>query len=211
MVSDLDLLAAWREGDSRAGNELFRRHYGTVHRFLVNKVDDELEDLLQRTFEICASGRDRFEGRSSFRSYLLGIARNLVRKHWDSRRRHKDGRDIEELAIHELGAGASTLIARSEEHRRLLEALRRLPLKQQIMLELYFWEDLSGPALGEFLGIPENTARSRLRRAKLSLAEHINKLERGARVLESTSDDLERWAAGIRAQMQARAGSVERP
>jgi RNA polymerase sigma factor (sigma-70 family) len=204
--SDTELLAAWREGDVQAGNELFQRHYATVHRFLVNKVDDELEDVLQRTFEACAKGRERFEGRSSFRSYLLGIARKLVLQHWEARRRRRDHRDIEDLAISDLGAGPSTLLARSEEHRRLLEALRRLPLRQQIMLELYFWEELTGPEIGDLLGIPEDTARSRLRRAKLRLADQINRLERSADALESTSEDLERWAAGVRAQLQVEAG-----
>jgi len=206
VTSDAELLAAWREGDPRAGNELFQRHYATVHRFLVNKVDDDLEDLLQRTFEVCAKGRERFEGRSSFRSYLLGIARKLVLQHWEARRRRPDQGDVEDLAIADLGAGPSTLIARGEQHRRLLEALRRLPLRQQIMLELYFWEELTGAEIGELLGVPEDTARTRLRRAKLRLAETLNRLERSAKALESTSEDLERWAAAVRAQLLPEAG-----
>lgn len=201
MQSDAELLTAWRAGDTKAGNELFRRHYGTVHRFLVNKVDNELEDLLQRTFEACAEGRDRFEGRSSFRSYLLGIARNLVLQHWDKRRRAPRSESVEDLAVHDLAAGPSTVLARNASHRRLLEALRRIPLKYQIVLELYFWEELTGPQLGEALGILEDTARSRLRRAKLKLAGELNRLERSASALESTSADLERWAAGVRTQL----------
>lgn len=204
MTSDAELLDAWRRGDPRAGNELFERHYATVHRFLVNKVDDA-EDLLQRTFEICAEGRDRFEGRSSFRSYLLGVARKLVLQHWERRRRSAARhQDIDEFSIHDLGAGPSTLMARSQEQRRMLEALRRLPLKHQVSLELYFWEELTGPELAEVLAVPEAAARSQLRRARLQLAEILHQIERNAEVLESTSDDLERWAASIRTQLHTR-------
>ena len=198
--TDAELLDAWRSGEVEAGNQLFRRHYGAVHRFIANKVDDELEDLIQRTFEACVTGHGRFEGRSSFRSYLLGIARNMVRKHWDARQRRRTS-DIEEHSLHELGAGPSTLLARGAEHQRLLTALRRLPLGQQIALELYFWEDLTGPELGEVLGVPEDTARSRVRRARLRLAQELDRLERHAKVRSSTSDDLERWVADIRTEL----------
>lgn len=200
--SDIELLTAWREGDTRAGNELFRRHYSAVHRFLANKVDDDVEDVLQRTFEICATSSDRFAGRSSFRAYLLGIARNLVLQHWERRRRTPTRESIEDTSIHDLGAGPSTLLTRDQAHRRLLEALRRMRLRDQILLELSFWEEFTGPQLAEFLGVPEDTARSRLRRAKLELAAEVNRVERSGQCThESTSDDLERWAADVRMQI----------
>ena len=194
---------AWRNGDAKAGNQLFSRHYASVYRFLVNKVDGEVEDLLQRTFEVCAGGAARFEGRSSFRAYVLGVAKKLVLQHWDRRRRRPSPANIEEHAIHELGAGPSTLVARGDEQRRLLEALRRLPLEQQILLELYYWEERSGPELAAFLEVPEDTARSRLRRAKLKLHTVFNELERSESALESTNADLERWAGDLRAQLEA--------
>ncbi|PRP99975.1 RNA polymerase sigma factor [Enhygromyxa salina] len=211
MEGEAELLSAWRRGDLQAGNELFHRHYGAVRRFLANKVDNDLEDLLQRTFEICAKGKDGFEGRSSFRTYLLGIARNLVLQHWEGRHRGRAHENIEEFAIHDLGAGPSTLLARSEAHRRLLEALRRLPLKHQVVLELSFWEELPGGELGEVLGVPEDTARSRLRRAKLQLTKQLNHLERSASAMQSTSDDLEQWAASVRAQLRAGSARALKP
>lgn len=202
MSSDEELLAAWRDGDRRAGGELFQRHYETVRRFFVNKVDSELEDLIQRTFEACVEGQARFEGRGSFRAYLRGIARNLLHKHWEKNRPAGRVVDIDELSLAELGAGPSSVLARSQSEKRLLDALRRIRLKDQELLELYYWEELSGLELAELLDLPEDTVRSRLRRAKLALKKELLRLERFAGVPESSEHDLEDWARGIRGRLR---------
>jgi RNA polymerase sigma factor (sigma-70 family) len=195
---DIELLAAWRAGDRHAGSSLFSRHFEGVRRFFVNKLGSDTEDLVQRTFLICAEvGRVGFEGRSSFRTYLLGIAHNVLREHL--RRRHRTHAiDLESQSIVDLAPGPSTLLAGRVEHRLLLEALRTLPLRYQILLELYFWEKLTGPELGEILGVPENTARSRVRRGKVLLREAVLALQASPTALESTATDLEKWAAELR-------------
>nr|WP_255216772.1 sigma-70 family RNA polymerase sigma factor [Pseudenhygromyxa sp. WMMC2535] len=192
------MLLAWRGGDLRAGNLLFSRYFEIVERYFSNKTTGEVEDLVQQTFEACVQGRDRFEGRAPFRIYLLKIARYRLYKHWSARKKRR-AEDIEKMSLADLGAGPSTLLAQQHNHKRLLDALRQIPLAQQELLELYYWEELSGPELAEFLGLSENTARSRLRRAKLALAEAMRKLERGLAVPESTESDIESWARGIRA------------
>lgn len=84
--SDVDLLEAWRSGDTKAGGELFDRHFASIHRFFHNKVGDGLEDLVQQTFLRCTEGVERFRSDSSFRTYLFGVAHNLLREH--IRRKH---------------------------------------------------------------------------------------------------------------------------
>lgn len=197
MIDDAELLRRWREGDRRAGNELFQRHFETIRRFFVNKVDGETEELVQRTFMACVEGHDRFEGRAEFRAYLLGIARHLLWKHWEARRRNRS-EPLDELSIHELGAGPSTLLGKREGERRLLEALRRIPLESQVVLELYYWEGLTGGQMAEILEKPENTVRTAIRRAKAALGAELRRLERFAGVPESTDTDLDTWAAGVR-------------
>ncbi|MFV8753093.1 RNA polymerase sigma factor [Nannocystaceae bacterium ST9] len=198
MIDDAELLRRWRAGDRQSGNELFQRYFETVRRFFVNKVDGETEELVQKTFLACVEGRERFEGRSDLRFYLLGIARHLLWKHWESRRSRGRSDPIEECSVVDLGAGPSTLVGKAEQDRRLLEALRRIPLRDQVLLELVFWEGLSGRELGEALELPEATARSRLRRAKESLGRELRRQERFAGVPESTDDDLDEWARRVR-------------
>ena len=55
--------------------------------------------------------------------------------------------------------------------------------------------------LGEALGVPEDTARSRIRRGKELLREAIEKVASSAEVAESTAGDLDGWAAAVREGM----------
>jgi RNA polymerase sigma factor (sigma-70 family) len=205
--SDSELLEQWRAGSRQAGNELFQRYFEAVRRFFVNKVrPDVLGDVVQTTFERVSKGRDRFEGRSSFRTYLFAVAHNVLREHYRDKYR-KVNADIDEQSVLDLGAGPSTMLSAHREQRVLLEGLRRLPLESQVLLELYYWEKLTGPQLGEVLGVPENTARSRLRRAKLLLEQAIVQVAGSPEVLESTTMDLDRWAAEVPASMKEHDGA----
>ncbi|MFO7561474.1 MAG: sigma-70 family RNA polymerase sigma factor [Enhygromyxa sp.] len=209
MSDDERLLEAWRAGDKRAGQELFHRHAEIVRRFVINKVDAtgaEAEDLIQQTFLACVEGRDRFEGRASFRAYLLGIARNLVRKHWEVRRIRGRTEDIDEVAIAELTSSPSSVAARNQQERCLLEALRRVSLRDQTVLELAYWEDLSAREIGEVLGIPTDTVQSRIRRARDKLNKEVARMVGLLGVPESTDEDLAGWAEGVRRRLAGGTG-----
>jgi len=201
MASDSELLHAWRAGDRNAGNELFQRHFDAVYRFFRNKVDGGVEDLVQRTFAACVEGRDRFREEASFRTFLFAIAHNLLREHYRRGRRQPTPVDIDEVAIVELGAGPSSVLAARAEEQLLVQALRRIPLGSQVLLELYFWEQWTGAELGRFLGVPEDTARSRLRRAKKQLETAIEQLRASPELIASTLSNLDAWVDGLRPQL----------
>jgi RNA polymerase sigma-70 factor (ECF subfamily) len=197
---DRELLATWRAGDLRAGEALFDRHIASIHRFFKNKLGDTdaIEDLVQRTFMACVEGRDRFREDASFRSYLFGIAHNLLCDHFRERRRGRRALDFEALSAVDLGVGPLTVIGQRREIRLLLEALRRIPLRFQVVLELSYWEDMTSFEIADVLGLPAATARSRLRRARELLGEEIAGLAGSAELRESTTANLDRWAEELR-------------
>ena len=59
-LSDAALLGAWKAGDAVAGRRLFDRHIGVVSRFFTNKVDHDVDDLIQLTFLSALQAADRF-------------------------------------------------------------------------------------------------------------------------------------------------------
>lgn len=198
MVSDSELFHAWRAGDRQAGSELFGRHFDAVYRFFRNKLDDDIEDLVQRTFVACVEGRERFREESSFRTYLFAVAHNLLREHFRRKQRAGLRIDLDAETAVDLGASPLSVVVARTEEKLLLQALRRIPLNSQIILELYFWERMTGAELGGVLHVPEDTARSRLRKAKQQLEQMIRRLEVEPNAQKSTLSGLEQWAEGIR-------------
>jgi len=201
-AADLELLAAWRSGDNKAGNELVKRHFEDVYGFFRNKLDGDVDDLIQATFLACVESRDRFRGESSFRTYLFTIARHEL--YATFRTRGKARADFATQSVDELlgpETGASTVLQVRAERLLLLRALRRVPLDDQIALELYYWKGLPGREIAEILDLPENTVRTRLRRARLRLEEEVRQLSDDAALLESTLDNFERWAGSLREQL----------
>lgn len=196
-ASDIELLTAWRAGDAQSGNELFHRHFDSVCRFFSSKIQGDVEDLIQRTFLACVESRDRFEGQASFRAYLFGIARNVLHRYFRDKSRYKKRFSALESTATDLAPGPSLLLADKREQRLLLTALRTLPLDHQIILELYYWENLSGPELALALELPEGTVRGRIRRAKQLLETAIEESADSPELLRSTMADLESWARSI--------------
>ncbi|MCA9685442.1 MAG: sigma-70 family RNA polymerase sigma factor, partial [Myxococcales bacterium] len=174
--SDLALLDAWRDGDQRAGNELFNRHFDSICRFFANKAPNEVDDLIQRTFLACVESRDRYRGEASFRGYLFGVARNVLRRYYRDKRYHDARFDPLVVSVHDLGPGPSLLIADKREQEILLAALRRLPMDHQITLELYYWEHMQAREIAAVFAVPEGTIRTRLRRARQLLVREIEAL-----------------------------------
>lgn len=197
MRDDAELLAAWRTGDANAGSELFERHFRSLSRFFASKVGDDIDDVLQATFLACVEGRHRIRDGASFRAYLFAIARRELFAHY-RRKAHAPLPDIESLSVADLAPSPSNVVAHKAEQRVVLEGLRRLPLDYQIVLELTYWEDMSDRDVADVLDVPHGTVKSRIRRARIALDEHIEALSASPALLASTRENLDAWARGLR-------------
>src|SRR5690606_27274228 len=136
------------------------------HRFFANKVPNDIDDLVQQTLSALLASRERFEGRSTFRAYVLSIARFQLYEHVRRRQRTNAVLELDSLSAFDLSPSPSTLLAQRRDQWLLLEALRRIPLSFQVALELHYWEDLSGSELACVLGVPVDTAYSRVRKGR---------------------------------------------
>jgi RNA polymerase sigma-70 factor (ECF subfamily) len=194
---DSALLRAWQAGDAAAGEVLFERHFDALFRFLVTKVGDAADDLVQETFMACVKGRDRFRAHASFRTYLFAVARRKIIDHWRGRgKRQSDDPSV--VTAHDMGPSPSSLLNRADDERLLVMALRRIPLDLQMAIELYYVEGLKSREVAEVLEIPHDTVRSRLRRALEQLREWIQRLSESPQTTSTTMSRLDAWAAKLR-------------
>ena len=183
--SDIELLDAWCAGDKAAGDALICRYFDPICRFFRGKLGDDVEDLVQRTFEIGTARRGDVRDGASFRGFLFGVARNLLLDHLRRRYRRGEREDISMRSLVDLGTSPSEAVQRGERESLLFEAMRRISLDQQIILELAYWEGLSGREIAEALEIGENTVRSRLARARVALRTQVEALGGSSTMLPS--------------------------
>jgi len=190
---DVALLDRWCAGDAAAGNLLFKRHFTSLYRLFEHKTSGEVDDLVQETFLQCLKSRASFQHKSSFRTYLFGIARNVLLGHWRKQAIARPTLDFEEISIASLSTSIGTRLARRQERVDLLTVLRTLPFEQQLLLEMYYWQDLDREQLAEVFGVETATIGSRLFRARQAL--HDGLAARGA--TQPSGDQLDDWARAL--------------
>lgn len=160
------LLLAWRDGCEEAGATLIRKAEPVVRRFLVHRLGRGAEDAFQEAMCRGLEARDRFDGRSSFRTYLTAVAWNVSREIY----RKRDRRGLHSPAglseLPSMDSAVDEVVARRRDIQALLAALDSLPTAMQSLLYRYYWDGWTASRISRVLAIPENTVRSRLRRGR---------------------------------------------
>jgi RNA polymerase sigma factor (sigma-70 family) len=200
--SDEQLMAAFARG---AGGEsgdafqtLFRRYGQAVFGFFRRRVWDAAlaEELAQETFLAVLKARGRYEASALFRTYLYAIAFRVLKAHRRKTvfRAMFAGKTREHAEPVEEADGGPSVEAGLLAGLVMREAVGRLERMDREMVMLREFEELSYTEIAEVLGIPVNTVRSRLLRARMALRELLTEpapwLEPGT--------DLAKDAKGIR-------------
>lgn len=194
-MDDHELLDKWRAGDADAGQDLFERHFDSIYGFFETKCAAEADELVQATFLACLRAKTQFRKESSFRTYLFTIARNELYRVLRGKQRDGERLDFALSSIADLISTPGTKLARNQEHKHLLDALQRLPVEQQALLELHYWEDMEIAQLAEVFEAPAVTIRTRLHRARKALRD-LMEGSAPSQVLE-TLESMDVWAKGI--------------
>lgn len=199
VAEESDLLRAWAAGDESAAQALLSRHFDRLFRFFELSAPGSAEDLVQETMIAALEARHRFRGDARFSTFLMGIARNKVLMFWRSRGRRPQEVDIGALSLEALGASPTSIIAHKAAEQQLLHALRSIPLADQLLLQLHYWDGLTGPQLAQTLECPEGTVRSRLRSAKAKLRALIIE----GRPVREDEGGFDAWVASLRSSLEA--------
>ena len=174
-----ELVAAAREGDQRAFEELVKATYADTYTLAYRLLGDEEDarDVVQESYMRAYRGLKRFRGDAQFSTWLYRITANCANTHLSKRRRH---------AHDELPDDAQAYLADSNPERdpqaslnasslrdRLTYALDDLPPKLRAVVVLRDVYDLPHEAIASELGISETAAKVRLHRARRKLREAV--------------------------------------
>jgi RNA polymerase sigma-70 factor (ECF subfamily) len=183
--SDRDLWNRLRDADQHALTDLFHRYGDAVYNFAFRRTSSwsAAEDIVQATFTAlwrrARSGSLDELTLESARPLLLVMAGHECLNVQRSSRRQAALTDRIELTD-QVGAvpdHAGDTAARIDDERAMSEVrriLHKIPAKQREVVELVVWSECSMAEAARALGIPEGTVKSRLARARNSLASLID-------------------------------------
>lgn len=174
-ITDAQLWQRATDGNPAAFGELFERHAHTVYNYCFRRTADwsQAEDLTSIVF--LEAWRRRHEVRLENERalpWLLGVATNVVRNAWRTKRRHRAALErIPREREVDFAIDVDTRLDDERQMRAVLRAVRKLPRADQDVLALCLWEGLSYEEAAVALGTPVGTVRSRLSRARARLRE----------------------------------------
>ena len=132
------------------------------------------EEIVQDVFFAYYRQQERFEQRSSLKTYLVKIT---VHKSHDHLRSWKNKRHILLEKLH-IGVNRRTPekeLVEKDDRRILATALFELSLPYREVLILYYYQELKIREIADILALTENTVKTRLRRARQMLQEKLDK------------------------------------
>ena len=173
-LSDEVLVAGCGLGDMAALGALFDRFHDSVRRFLARIAgadDRDLDDLVQTTFETVLRAARRYDGRASVRTWIFGIANNVVRHHVRSEVRRK--RLVSVVVAPDASTDTGAAASEHERAARLHAAILALSPKLREVFVLIYLEGVPGTEAARVLGIREGAVWKRLHDARVQLRDAL--------------------------------------
>jgi len=196
-VDDVQLLERIRGGDESAFRELVTRYQQAlvrVARFYV-RSESSAEDVVQETWIAVVRGIDRFEGRSSLKTWLFRIVANRARSLGQRESRvvpidlTGDSAVVDASRFNDAGMwrdppvpftdAVDTAITNGPIVAAVRAAIEQLPDPHQAVVTLRDVEGLTTAEVAELLGLSEANVRVILHRARSRVRDNVEKSLRG--------------------------------
>lgn len=165
-MTDSQLVAAVRGGDSRAFNTIFLRWYPQVRRFLLSLVKEEAlaEDLAQSVFIKVWLNRDRLDPSKSLKNYLLVLSRNSALDVFKSKRNLVMA-DLATPPEKPSSDRADFMAEFSEAQSRIHHAVEQMPPQRRTVFVMSRFQHLSSEEIADILGLSVRTVEKHIQLA----------------------------------------------
>jgi len=171
-ASDEALIQRIADRDKIAMQVLFARHHVRIYRFMLRLVKNQTlaEDLISEVFFDVWRQADKFEGRSAAATWLLSIARFKALS--ALRRRADEALDDETAeAIEDPADDPEVAVVKKSRNEVLRKCLTELSPEHREVIDLVYYHEKSVEEVGEIVGIPQNTVKTRVFYARRRLSE----------------------------------------
>jgi RNA polymerase sigma-70 factor, ECF subfamily len=172
-ASDAELLRAVADDDTTALKTLYERHAPWLSVRLARRCNDEgvVAEVLQDTFVAVWRGAGSYRGDGEVAGWLWGVAvRRLVSR---LRRRRPAGEMLLDNVRGGFEASVEDQVLAGVEYGDLGSALARLSPEMRAVVQATVLDGLTAREAARLLGIPTNTVKTRLFRAKAQLRREL--------------------------------------
>ena len=194
-VDDRDLVEAAKRGDRQEFRTLFERYHRKAYSLAygVLRHQDDALDVVQDAFIKAHKYLDKFEGNSSFYTWLYRIVMNLAIDHLRKHRRVKPV-ELDEQALPAaddallprlLGGNPGRALLDKEIRARIDAALSELSENHRAVLVMRELEGMSYEEMAQAMGCSKGTIMSRLFHARKNMQKRLIELMGGKKDLEA--------------------------
>jgi len=157
---------------------LIRGHEKAVYGMGISffRNGDDASDFTQEVFLKAFKSLSNFEGRSRFSTWLYKIAYNTALNEVTRRKEYHSLAEEDADKIAYNGETPEKITLRSAAKEAVRAAVKELPERYRICIDLFFFYDRSYQEIEAITGIPVNTVKSHVFRAKIILKEKLEKL-----------------------------------
>jgi len=171
-TSDDMLLESIADGNRTSMHILYCRHNVRVYRFILRIVRDATtaEDLVSQVFLDVWRTAGQFQGRSQVSTWLLSIARFKALTAMRQRRFE----DIDQEDVRQIPDGCDTpetSLDRSDTSAILRACVAKLSPAHREIITLVYYHEKSVEEVGQIIGIPQSTVKTRMFYARKQLAD----------------------------------------
>jgi RNA polymerase sigma-70 factor (ECF subfamily) len=165
------LVAAAIRGDSSASTALIELCYARIYAFLrrLTEQDADAADLTQQTFSRVWNSLSSYAGRSSFNTWVHGIAYHVYLDWRKAPRRAESRSDSWWLCIGATGPRPDEAAVSSDFANRLYAAVDQLEPDLRETIHLRYYQDLTVAETAEAMGVAGSTVNYRVRQALTAL------------------------------------------
>jgi RNA polymerase sigma-70 factor (ECF subfamily) len=164
------LVKSARSGDKDAFTVLVTRYQEGIYGYILGRCRDpeRSQEVVQDAFITAYTTLEKLEKPESFRSWVIGIALNLLR------RRKKEIANIDLLeGAHDKRETGLQGMANQETLEAVRSAIEELPENYRTALQMHYFDKQRGRVIGEELGVSEGAVHMILLRARKALAEKL--------------------------------------
>lgn len=168
-ISRLVCLA--QAGDEQAKSDLLQRAAGLVYARVLRSFNDReaADDAAQDVLLAALAGLGRLRDPGAFLAWLRRITDNTVANHLAGRRSRPGGSEQPFEDMPGPGDETSAAVVQAEESQRVRAALAALAPKSRLVIELFYFHDLTCREVADFLRVSHGAARTALSRARKEL------------------------------------------